>query len=243
MRGIFVTGTDTGVGKTVACAALMHVLRGQTGVGPRSDPDRTGVRPRSDPGLTPLPLRYWKPVQTGIEQDDDTQVVSTLGSCTDEEILDVGIRLPRPLSPHLSAQLAGTTLTLDRIVTPLVGDLDRVCWIVEGAGGVLVPLNDNDFMIDLMLRLALPVLVAARSGLGTINHTLLTLEALRARRLTVAGVLMIGDPNEHNRAAIESRGRVAVIGQLPRVEPLAADRLCAAALEHIDPSRLLAHLS
>ena len=220
LRGFFVTGTDTGVGKTVTCAALMHALRGQA-----------------------PPLRYWKPVQTGIEQDDDTQLVRTLGACADDEVLDVGIRLPRPLSPHLSAQLAGTTLTLDRIVTPLVGDVDRVCWVVEGAGGVLVPLNDTEFMIDLMVRLAMPVVVAARSGLGTINHTLLTVEALRARRLTVAGVLMVGDANEHNRAAIESRGTVAVLGQLPCLEPLTPDRLRAAALAHIDPSALLARLS
>jgi dethiobiotin synthase len=231
LRGFFVTGTDTGVGTTVACAALMHALRGRTRVGPGSDR-----------GLTPLPLRYWKPVQTGIEQDDDTQVVRTLGACTEDEVLDVGIRLPRPLSPHLSAQLAGTTLSLDRIVTPLVGDVDTACWIVEGAGGVLVPLNDSDFMIDLMVRLAMPVIVVARSGLGTINHTLLTLEALEARRLTVAGVLMVGEPNEHNRAAIESRGRVAVIGQLPRLDPLTADRLRDAAA-HIDALPLRARLS
>ena len=214
----------------MACAALMYALRGRPGA-------------RHGAALTPWPLRYWKPVQTGIEQDDDTQVVRTLGACTDEEVLDVGIRLARPLSPHLSAQLAGTTLSIDRIVTPLVGDVDGAYWIVEGAGGVLVPLNDSEFMIDLMVRLAMPVLVVARSGLGTINHTLLTLEALQARRLTVAGVLMVGEPNEHNRAAIESRGRVAVIGQLPRVDPLTPDRLREAAAEHIDPLPLRARLS
>jgi dethiobiotin synthetase len=104
LRGFFVTGTDTGVGKTVACAALMCILRG------RSSGSGRGVA---------LPLRYWKPVQTGIEQDDDTQVVRRLAQCRDEEVLDVGIRLPRPLSPHLSAQLAGETLTVDRIVTRL----------------------------------------------------------------------------------------------------------------------------
>jgi dethiobiotin synthetase len=98
-------------------------------------------------------------------------------------------------------------------------------------------------MVDLMVRLAMPVLVVARSGLGTINHTLLTVEALRARRLTVAGVLMIGEPNEHNRAAIESRGSVAVVGQLPRLDPLTAASLHSAATDHIDSSRLLLRLS
>jgi dethiobiotin synthetase len=201
------------------------------------------LRGRSGSRSAALPLRYWKPVQTGIEQDDDTQVVRRLAQCRDEEVLDVGIRLPRPLSPHLSAQLAGEALTVDRIVTPIIGEGDHDCWIVEGAGGVLVPLNDSELMIDLMVRLAMPVLVVARSGLGTINHTLLTLEALRARRLLVAGVLMIGEPNEHNRAAIESRGHVAVVGQLPRLEPLTAATLDSAATAHIDPSRLLLRLS
>ena len=121
--------------------------------------------------------------------------------------------------------------------------MDLDCWIVEGAGGVLVPLNDSELMIALMVRLAMPVLVVARSGLGTINHTLLTLEALRARRLVVAGVLMIGEPNEHNRAAIESRGNVAVVGQLPPLDPLTAATLDSAATAHIDPSRLLLRLS
>jgi len=207
----------------------MHVLRG----------GRTG----SGGDMAPLPLRYWKPVQTGIEQDDDTQAVRALAQCRDEEVLDAGIRLPRPLSPHLSAQFAGVTLAVDRIVTPIIGEGDLACWIVEGAGGVLVPLNDSELMVDLMVRLGMPVLVVARSGLGTINHTLLTLEALRARRLAVAGVLMIGDLNEYNRAAIESRGNVAVIGQLPRLDPLTPATLNSAATSHIDRSRLLLRLS
>jgi dethiobiotin synthetase len=100
---------------------------------------------------------------------------------------------------------------------------------VEGAGGVLVPLNDREMMIDLMARLALPVIVVARSGLGTINHTLLTLEALAARRLTVAGVVMNGPLDPSNRAAIETYGRVAVIGELPPLEPLTANALNACA--------------
>ena len=77
-------------------------------------------------------------------------------------------------------------------------------WIVEGAGGVLVPLNDRETMVDLMAALALPVVVVARTALGTINHTLLTLEALRRRRCSVAGVVMVGAPDAENRAAIET---------------------------------------
>jgi malonyl-CoA O-methyltransferase len=205
LSGLFVTGTDTGVGKTVASAALMHRLR------------RTG------------PVRYWKPVQTGIEEDDDTAVVRRLGACQAGELFEDGVRLARPLSPHASAQLAGVTITTDDLVRRVAGETSPPAWIVEGAGGVLVPLNDRELMIDLMARLGLPVVVVARSGLGTINHTLLTLAALAARRLTVAGVVMNGPPNPVNRAAIENYGHVIVIGELPPLDPLAADTLSACA--------------
>jgi dethiobiotin synthase len=205
LRGLFVTGTDTGVGKTVVSAALMHVLRARG------------------------PVRYWKPVQTGIEEDDDTAVVRTLGACASEEILDDGIRLPRPLSPHASAQLAGVRITIDEVLRPLAGRKSPPSWIVEGAGGLLVPLNESELMIDLIARLALPVLVVARSGLGTINHTLLTLEALRLRRLDVVGVVMNGAVNPSNKAAIEHYGRVSVVGELPPLEPLTSGNLNACA--------------
>src|SRR5689334_9374950 len=143
------------------------------------------------------PVCYWKPVQTGIEEDDDTATVRRLAACDATEVFDEGVRLPRPLSPHASARLAGVTIAIDDIVQRVAGRASPSRWIVEGAGGVLVPLNDGELMIDLMVRLALPVVVAARSGLGTINHTLLTLEALAARRLVVAGVVMSGplDPS------------------------------------------------
>jgi dethiobiotin synthase len=205
LGGLFVTGTDTGVGKTIVAAALMHRLR------------RNG------------PVRYWKPVQTGIEQDDDTATVRRLGACRDDEALEDGVRLPRPLSPHASARLAGVTISIDEILRRVGGQSSPPSWIVEGAGGVLVPLNDRELMIDLMGRLALPVVVVARSGLGTINHTLLTLEALAARHLVCAGVVMNGPLNASNRAAIETYGHVPVIGELPPLDPLAANTLSACA--------------
>jgi dethiobiotin synthase len=205
LSGLFVTGTDTGVGKTIVSAALMHRLRPSG------------------------PMRYWKPVQTGIEEDDDTATVRRLGACGDTEVFDDGVRLPRPLSPHASARLAGVTIAIDDIVHRVAGQASPPTWIVEGAGGVLVPLNDRELMIDLMVRLALPVVVVSRSGLGTINHTLLTLEALAARRLAVAGVVMNGPLDPSNRAAIETYGHVPVIGELPPLDPLSADTLSARA--------------
>ena len=195
----------------MACAALLHRLRGVAKV------------------------RYWKPIQTGIEQDDDTATVARLGAARAEEILDAGIRLPRPVSPHLAARLAGTSIDL-AAVERVPNEADpSVRWIVEGAGGVLVPVNDTELMTDLMTRLALPVLVVARSSLGTINHTLLTLGALRARALTPAGVLMVGARNRDNRDAIERYGKVRVVGELPVLDPLDPARLARWAAADLDP--------
>jgi dethiobiotin synthetase len=194
------------VGKTVAAAAFVHRCR----------KDGSG-----------RPVKYWKPIQTGIEQDDDTREVRRLAACSNEEILDAGVRLERPLSPHLSARLAGTRISLDDVQANIAGQAEDATWVVEGAGGVLVPVNDSDLMIDLMARLALPVAVVARSTLGTINHTLLTLEALRARHLTVAGVLLVGERNVENRDAIAAYGHVRILGEMPTFVPLTPDVLGA----------------
>lgn len=200
-RGFFVTGTDTNVGKTVVSAALMCAVRKREKVG------------------------YWKPVQTGIETDDDTQTVRSLANCSDAEIYDAGIRLPKPLSPHLSAKLADYQIKIDEIIALFaVADHDKF-WIVEGAGGVLVPLNENELMIDLIAALELPVVIAARSGLGTINHTLLTVAALRDRNIKIAGVVMNGEPNLENKKAIEKYGEITVLAELPYFDNLNFEKL------------------
>jgi len=207
LRGLFVTGTDTNVGKTVTSAALLHRYR------------------------STVPLRYWKPVQTGIEQDDDTAEVQRLVECAVAQ----GHALRRPVSPHLAAQLSGTRIELDGLQSLLPANAGDFHWIVEGAGGVLVPLNEQELMIDFMRALNLPVVVAARSSLGTINHTLLTLEALRARALCVAGVVMCGEPNPDNRAAIEHYGRCPVLGEMPVFAPLTRSALGDWAAAELDP--------
>jgi dethiobiotin synthetase len=215
LRGLFVTGTDTGVGKTVVSAALMHRYR------------------------SGIPLRYWKPIQTGIEQDDDTAEVERLGVCGPDELRPEGVRLPRPVSPHLAARLSGTTIALRPLVDSIVEERRSIRWIVEGAGGVLVPINDAETMIDLMSLLRLPVIVVARTALGTINHTLLTLEALGRRALQVAGVVMVGDPNAENRAAIERYGAAVIVGEMPRFTRLDAAPLAAWAAAELDPQHRL----
>ena len=210
LRGLFVTGTDTGVGKTVAAAALFHRYR-----------DR-------------FPLRYWKPIQTGIEQDDDTAEVARLAACGPHEMLTSGVRLDRPVSPHLAARLSGRTIDVDALAAAVRAEPDSSHWIVEGAGGALVPVGDTANMADLMTHLGLPVVVVARSTLGTINHTLLTIEALRARSIAIAGVIMVGAPNADNREAIEQYGRVRSVGEMPRLEPLTPERLSAWATADLD---------
>ncbi len=183
-------------------------------------------------------LRYWKPVQTGIEQDDDTAEVVRLAGLTPEQVLNAGVRLPRPLSPHLSAALASKPISLPPLMDLAWSQPESERFIVEGAGGVLVPLNEHELMVDLIAVLGLTVVIAARSGLGTINHTLLTIEALRNRAIAIGGVVMVGEPNPDNRIAVETRGSVTVLGTVPPLDPLTRAALQASALA-LDPTREL----
>jgi dethiobiotin synthetase len=171
------------------------------------------------------PVRYWKPIQTGVEADSDTRDVRRLGRCGVSEVLSEGIRLRHPVSPHLAARLSGESIDLAAVLAIAAAQPSANRWIVEGAGGVLVPLNDSALMIDLIAKLALPAVIVARSRLGTINHTLLTIEALRARSIPVAGVVMVGKPHRDNREAIEGYGRVPVVGELPKLDPLTPSAL------------------
>jgi len=222
MRGLFVTGTDTGVGKTVLSALLLQRYR------------------------SVAPMRYWKPVQTGIEQDrleqdSDTAEVRRLAAASDAEILNEGVRLRHPVSPHLAARIADDPINLLRLYRMLPKEADA-SWIIEGAGGALVPLTNADSMTDLITMLEIPVMIAARSGLGTINHTRLTVEALRARSLFVAGVVLIGEPNAENAEAIEHYGKVPVIAQIPRFDPLTPESLGEWSKAHFDPGGHLERL-
>lgn len=200
LSGLFITGTDTNVGKTVASAALHHRFR-----------DRS--------------VHYWKPIQTGTETDDDTAEVQRLTGCDDQRLLKQGVRLKQPVSPHLAARLSNQPIQLRPLFETLTTHLDGKPWIIEGAGGALVPVNETQLMTDFMELIGLPVLITARTALGTINHTLLTIDALRTRSMRIAGVIMIGEPNAENAAAIEKYGKVPVLGQMPRFDPLTPETL------------------
>jgi dethiobiotin synthase len=187
MNGSFVTGTDTNVGKTVLSALLVAALDAV----------------------------YWKPVQTGTIDGTDSESVRAWAGIPAERVVPERYRFVPPVSPHLAAREAGVHIALDAFDFP--DAQSGLPWIVEGAGGVMVPLNERDLMRDLMRRLGLPVVVAARTALGTINHTLLTLAALREVRLNIRGVVLIGEENTENRRAIEHYGDVRVIGYIPRL--------------------------
>lgn len=191
-KGFFVTGTDTGVGKTMVSALLCAALD----------------------------AAYWKPIQTGTMEGSDRDAVMQLAEIPPEQIFPEAYCFQPPVSPHLAARLANQRIEIRKIKIPLVSEGRTL--IAEGAGGALVPINDKQFMTDLMRHLKLPVVLVARTALGTINHTLLSVAALRAARLPLAGVVMCGEPNAENRKAIEHYGEVRVIGAVPHLKK--ADR-------------------
>lgn len=201
----FITGTDTDVGKTVACAWLMLHLG----------------------------ARYWKPIQAGLDETDEATIRRLTGA-GDDRIVPTAYSLPEPLSPHEAARRAGIAIDIDSLQAP---DGEQTPLIVEGAGGVLVPLNDEALVIDLIEQLRLPVILVCRTTLGTINHTLMSLKVLRARNIQVAGAILSGPDVPHNREAIESYGRVRIIAHLPRLDPLTRDALQGIAPE-INPATL-----
>jgi len=172
------------------------------------------------------------------EEPGDTATVAALAGVPPERLLAPRHALRAPLSPQAAAALEGIAIALDDFAPPSPPAPGRRPLVVEGAGGVLVPLSDRAMMIDLIAHLALPVVVVARSGLGTINHTLLTLAALRQRRLAVAGVILSGAPNPGNRAALEQFGRVPVLAELPWLP-----RIDAAAVTRLATERIPALLS
>ena len=189
---IVVTGTDTGIGKTVASAAL--ALR--------------------------LGAAYWKPVQAGLDEETDSETVARLAGV---EVLPEAYRLTTPCSPHRAAEIDGVTIDPDRLIPPP----GRV--VIEGAGGALVPLTRELVYADLFARWRLPVIVVARTALGTINHSLLTIEALRARSIWVGGVLFSGDAMPDSEATICAMGKIRSLGRIPILDPLTPEALRAAA--------------
>ena len=203
-ESLFVTGTDTNVGKTLLSALLVAALD----------------------------AIYWKPIQTGATEGTDRQSVIRLAEIPEAQTIPESYCFDPPVSPHLAAEASGVRIDLVRIHAP--ENLSRSI-IAEGAGGILVPINDSELMLDLAGRLGFPVLIAARSALGTINHTLLTLRALSCAKMPVKGVVMIGNRNRENERSIEHFGAVPVIGTIPWLDKINRQELLAVFRSNFDP--------
>lgn len=175
-------------------------------------------------GLTAaLGARYWKPVQAGLADGSDAASVVTLGVPADH-VLPEAYRLTTPCSPHLAAEIDSVMIDLDRLALPEVdGSL-----VVEGAGGVMVPVTRDLIFADLFARWNTPIVLVARTGLGTINHSLLSIEALRSRGVPILGIAFVGDAVEDSEATIATLGKVRRLGRLPRLDPLNAATLAEA---------------
>ncbi|WP_294323146.1 dethiobiotin synthase [uncultured Sphingomonas sp.] len=177
-----------------------------------------------------LGASYWKPVQAGTDDGTDRQRVARLAGIAPDRILPEAYSLATPCSPHRAAAIDGVTIDLDRLVLPQVtGPI-----VVEGAGGVLVPIVGTTTFADLFTRWGQPVVLVARTALGTINHSLLSIEALRARGVPIRGVAFIGDAVPDSEDTIVRLGGVRRLGRLPFVRHLTPDTLARAFADGFD---------
>ncbi|MBX9807493.1 MAG: dethiobiotin synthase [Flavobacteriaceae bacterium] len=156
-----------------------------------------------------LQADYWKPIQAGDLDNSDSHKIKSLLSNTKTLIHPNSYQLQTPASPHLAAELDGITIDLKQIVAPKTDNH----LVVEGAGGIFVPLNDTDCVIDLIQK-EYKVIVVSRHYLGSINHTLLTIEALQNRKINIAGIIFSGDKNESSEAIILNKTGVKFIGRI-----------------------------
>jgi dethiobiotin synthetase len=193
---IVVAGTDTDIGKTVFSAGLADFLGAD----------------------------YWKPIQSGLKGETDSQLVARLGGLSEDRIVPERYRLETPVSPHHAAEIDGVCITAASLDVP---DTGRAL-VIEGAGGLMVPLDRNTLYIDVFMRWHLPIVLCARTTLGTINHSLLSIEALRSRKADIFGIAFIGDENADSETMICEIGRVRRLGRLPRLSPLTRQTLQAA---------------
>ncbi|MCH8495564.1 MAG: dethiobiotin synthase [Balneolales bacterium] len=187
---VWVLGTDTEIGKTLASALIQHALEAS----------------------------YWKPVQSGSDNGvTDTMRVKSLSQRPDESFLPERWHLTEPFSPHKSAKIDGVRIRLADFSWPECRDTYLVA---EGAGGLLVPLNDKDLLIDLVAQLSAPVILVCRSSLGTINHTLLSVEALRSRNIPIIGFIMSGRRDADNKQAIEHFSGLECLAEIPYLDDI-----------------------
>jgi len=169
-----------------------------------------------------LGANYWKPVQAGHEDGTDALRVMDLSGLAPERILPERYVLNTPASPHYAARLDGITIDDHALLPPPPGERALV---IEGAGGLMVPVNDDTLFIDIFARWKLPLVLCARTALGTINHSLLSIEAVNRRDIPLLGIAFIGDEQAESERIICKLGGVRRLGRLPHLSPLTRDSL------------------
>lgn len=208
MNTIIITGTDTGIGKTICSALLMSVLQGT----------------------------YFKPIQSGSKEDNDTLTVKQLSELDDEHFLKEKYVLTEPLSPHLAAETDGITIDENDLVLP-----DEVPFnplIVELAGGLMVPINRQTLYIDILKKWQkqhnAKVILCAKTALGTINHALLAIEALKSREIDIMGIVFVGEENKDNKRTITDFSGVRNLGSIPKLEGIDRVKLAEIFYDNFD---------
>ena len=196
-KGFFITGTDTGVGKTFFASILMKKYN----------------------------FDYWKPIQTGKFTENDTLYIKKKLGIENNRFHKPIYTFKKPLSPHLASRYEKISISIKKIKKPnTIKPL-----IIEGAGGVLVPLNKKNLIIDLIKKFRLPVIIVSKSILGTINHTLMTLEILKKNKIKVFGVVLNNVKNKKegndNAKSIETFGKIKVLTQISSVNPITKKRI------------------
>ena len=166
-----------------------------------------------------LGARYWKPVQAGTEPETDSQAVTRLAGV---ETVPEAYVLKLAASPHQAAAAQGVTIDTDAL-NPPDGPV-----VIEGAGGLMVPLTRATLNIDVFARWGLPLVLCTRTSLGTINHTLLSVEAIRTRAIPLLGIAFIGDEIRESEGIIIEKSGAKRLGRLPRLHPLTRESLAAA---------------
>ena len=182
-NGIIICGTDTDVGKTIASAFIVQGLNGT----------------------------YWKPIQSGLEDETDSNKVCRILNLDKENILKEAYQFKQPVSPHWAAEQENIKIETDQLTIPESKNLI----IIETAGGLLVPLNRHLLQIDQIISWGLPVILVARTVLGTLNHTLLSIEALKRRNISILGLILNGPAHKDNPKTLEQFGGVKIIAHLP----------------------------
>jgi len=163
-----------------------------------------------------LDALYWKPIQSGTQDGTDTQRVRALTLLPDDRFLPERYVLLQPLSPHRAAELDGVAIEPETLMVPAAART----LIVEGAGGLMVPITRRFLQLDLFADWGLPIILCARTALGTINHTLLSIEALRSRRLQLHGLIFVGNDNADNVRTIAEFSGARVLGHVPQLQSI-----------------------